>query len=194
MVECQNNLRVFNNGLQAYYDQHGRFPSVVAERPRDAAGMVVPIMMKSGVLEEVPSVRCAGNGPRFQCPLTLDEARAMAPEEFFRQAPNLVPSYAYSLGHKDANGNYYGPSIPEGQQKSDVPLMADGPPADGGMGNSTNHGGTGQNILFADGHVRFITVRNIGVGNDDIYLNKANDVAAGLDPCDTVLGASAARP
>jgi prepilin-type processing-associated H-X9-DG protein len=194
IVECQNNLRVFNNALQTYHDQHRTFPSVVSERPRDAAGMVVPILANAGVLREPASVRCPGNGPGFSCPLTLDQARALAPDEFFRQAGNLVPSYAYSLGHRDEEGNYYGPRVPEGQQASDFPLMADGPPLESGSGNSMNHGGAGQNVLFADGHVRFVTLRTVGFQNDDIYVNKANKVAAGLDPFDTVLGPSAAKP
>ena len=107
---------------------------------------------------------------------------------------NLNPSYAYSLGHKDEDGNYYGPTVPEGFQACDFPLLADGPPADGGLGNSNNHGGKGQNVLFADGNVRFVNLRTIGFQNDDIYRNKANQVAAGLDPCDPVLGSSATKP
>lgn len=194
MIECENNLRVFNVALQTFHDQHHKYPSVVVERPRDAAGMVVPILAKAGVLPALASVRCPGSGPGVPCPLTLDEARALSPEEFFRQARYLVPSYAYSLGHRDDEGNYHGPTIPEGQQASDFPLMADGPPADGGSGNSGNHGGAGQYVLFADGHVRFVNIRNVGFQKDDIYLNKAYKVAAGLGPFDTVLGPSGAKP
>jgi hypothetical protein len=114
--------------------------------------------------------------------------------DFYRQADKLVPSYAYSLGHRDEDGNYYGPMIPDGQEAADVPLMADSPPEDGGPGNSDNHGGTGQWVLFADGHARFIKERTAGKLKDDIYRNKANLVAAGLDPCDIVLGPSASKP
>lgn len=194
MIECENNLRVFNVALQTFHDQHHKFPSVVVERPRDAAGMVVPILANAGVLPALASVRCPGSGPGVPCPLTLDEARALPPDEFFRRASFLVPSYAYSLGHRDEDGNYHGPTLPEGQQASDFPLMADGPPADGGPGNSGNHGGAGQYVLFADGHVRFVNIRNVGFQKDDIYLNNAFKVAAGLGPFDTVLGHSGARP
>jgi hypothetical protein len=194
MVECENNLRVLSSGLQTYHAQHHAFPSVVAERPRDAAGMVVPILAKAGVLPELTNVRCPGNGPAISCPLTLDVARVLAMEDFDRQAPNLFPSYAYSLGHRDEEGNYCGPMVPDGQPASEFALMADSPPPDGGPGNSWNHGRAGQWVLFADGHAQFATLRNIGFQKDDIYLNKDNKVAAGLDPCDTVLGPSAARP
>jgi len=192
--ECENNLRVFNGALQTYNDTHRQFPSVVAERPYDAAGMVVPILANAGVLPELANVRCPGNGPGAPCPMTLEQAKQLSPDDFFRQASSLVPSYAYSLGHRDEDGNFFGPTIPEDQLASEVPLMADCPPRDGGLGNSDNHGGTGQYVLFADGHARFVTLRNIGFQKDDIYLNKDKKVAAGLDPCDTVLGSSAAKP
>ncbi len=194
IVECQNNMRVFNDALQVYHDHHGRYPSVVEERPRDAAGMVAPILVSSGVMPDPASVRCPGNGPGFPCPITLEQARSSSLADFVLQAGNLLPSYAYSLGHRDDEGNYFGPAVPEGQQDTDFPLFADAPPAAGGLGNSDNHGGTGQNVLFADGHVRFVTIRTIGFNQDDIYTNKANQVAAGLDPLDIVLGPSAAKP
>ncbi len=194
MVECENNLRVLNNALQTYHDQHRQFPSVVGEHPRDAAGMVIPILANAGVLPDAASVRCPGSNAAASSPMTLAEARSLSPEEFFRQAANLVPSYAYSLGHKDNEGNYHGPTLPDDQDASSFPLMADAPPLDGGMGNSNNHRGKGQVVLFADGHVQFVNMRTVGYQKDDIYLNKANKVAAGLDPHDTVLGPSAARP
>jgi hypothetical protein len=194
MAECENNMRAFNTGLQTYHDHHGQFPSVVVERPRDAAGMVVPILASAGVLPELTNVRCPGDGPGIPCPMTLEQARSLSPDDFFRRAGKLVPSYAYSLGHRDDEDHYFGPAVPEGRQASDFPLMADSPPANGGPGNSPNHGGVGQFVLFADGHIRFVTIRNIGFQKDDIYRNKEDKVAAGLDPCDTVLGASAAKP
>jgi len=194
MAECENNLRAFSDGLQGYHDTHGQFPSVFAERPRDAAGMVVPILANAGVLPAVANVRCPGSGPGAACPLTLKQARALSLEEFILQASKLVPSYAYSLGHRDDEEHYFGPAVPDGQQASDFALMADGPPLDDDMGNSPNHGGTGQFVLFADGHVRFVTLRTIGFQKDDIYRNKDNKIAAGLDPCDTVLGSSSAKP
>jgi prepilin-type processing-associated H-X9-DG protein len=58
--------------------------------------------------------------------------------------------------------------------------------------NSINHGGAGQNVLFADGHVQFLPQRTFG--EDDIFLNRDRKVAAGLDATDIVLGYSAARP
>src|SRR5262249_988438 len=137
-IDCENNLRVFNTALQNYFDLNGKFPSVVAEKPRHAAGMVVPILSKAGVLPESSNVRCPGRGPVVSCPLTLEQAYALSPEEFFRQAESLIPSYAYSLGYRDDQGRFFGPTVPEGELKSAFPLMADEPPLDGGLSNSNN--------------------------------------------------------
>ena len=45
IAECQNNLRVFYNGLKTYADQNeGKLPNIGAvEPPRNVAGMVLPI-------------------------------------------------------------------------------------------------------------------------------------------------------
>ena len=73
--------------------------------------------------------------------------------------------------------------------------MADAP-AGGSpfLGNSANHGGEGQNVLFLDGHMVFCKTRNVGIEGDDIYLNRAGRQAAGLDAKDAVLGGDACSP
>ena len=71
--------------------------------------------------------------------------------------------------------------------------MSDRPPRDQGLGNSPNHGGAGQNVLFQDGSVRFITNRSLNF-DDDIFRNKAGKIEAGTDANDAVLGPSAVIP
>lgn len=192
ITSCQNNLRVFYEGLQAYRNAHGKFPNVAAQpEPNKVAGIVVPVLLSAGVLPANNSIRCPANGPTAVCPLTLDQLRALPGDEFLKKATTLLPCYAYSLGYRDAAGNYQGPTATDEQPDSLLPIMAD-TVQDGPV--SRNHGGTGQNVLFADGHVRFATSPNVGFRGDDIYRNKAGQVAAGLDCHDTVLGASASRP
>ena len=101
--------------------------------------------------------------------------------------------YAYSLGYQDKDGTKFGPGVSPIGTWSQTPLMADRPPAEGLPFNSINHGGAGQNVLFADGHVVFLPKRTI-VGEDDIFVNQHDRVAAGVGPRDIVLGYSAARP
>jgi hypothetical protein len=45
-----------------------------------------------------------------------------------------------------------------------------------------------------DGHFKFCTTPTVGVSGDDIYVNRSNRAAAGMDLLDTVLGASGFHP
>jgi prepilin-type processing-associated H-X9-DG protein len=153
--------------------------------------MVVPILHHSGKLKPKPVV-CPGIKDPKPTFLPLEQLRSMDVETFARHAAELNPTYAYSLGFLD-NGQYQPPMKTHVGMRSLTPLMADAL-CDGADGNSLNHGGEGQNVLFQDGHVKFVKVRSVGYEGDDIYWNKAYKVAAGLDRFDTVLGYSAAKP
>jgi prepilin-type processing-associated H-X9-DG protein len=191
LVECQNNLRVFHQALKTYEDQHKQLPSL-AQAPRNVAGMIVPVLNEAGTLPATFSVRCPGHGPFQTCSLTLDEIRAMTPEQFSQHAPNLLMSYAFTLGYRDENGVWHAISRLDDAGENAVLIFADNPPPSIATGNSLNHASKGQNVLYLDGHVRFLTARTLA--GDDIYLNRANRVAAGLDSRDFVLGASDAKP
>ncbi len=193
MLACQNNLKQFYTALQTYRDQHGRLPDVTADPKHPVAGMVVPILADAGVLPKSASIRCPGNGSPLGCQVTLAALKAMSADEFDVHAPLLSRCYAYSLGYRGPAGSYHLPGDNTQQPSSRVPVMADRPPPDALPGNSGNHGGAGQNILFLDGSVRFASNRTLGRA-DDIFLNRDQRVAAGLDAADTVLGFSAARP
>ncbi len=192
-LACQNNLREFFGALQSYHDVHRTFPNVQAEgEPRNVAGLLVPILVDHGALNPRISVRCPGKGAPRPCPLTLAQLRVLPEDEFLQQAPALLSCYAYSLGYFDQDKYYPAQLDPDQQLNSRLPLMADAPPPE--AGNSRNHGGGGQNVLFQDGRVQFTTLRKIGVDGDDIFLNQDSKVAAGRGKYDTVLGSSAARP
>jgi prepilin-type processing-associated H-X9-DG protein len=199
LVECKNNLRQYYIALQKYHEQNGKFPDIAKQSPRDVAGIFVPILADAGTLPASASIRCPGIGSPMSCQFTLASLRTMSDDEFALRSPCLALCYAYSLGYRDETGAYHGPGdIPHGSW-SQTPIMADRPPAEGilsnegSLSNSMNHGGTGQNVLFADGHVQFLPKRTLGV-EDDIFLNRDRKVAAGLDATDIVLGHSAARP
>jgi len=194
IAECQNNLHVFYTALKTYGVHHeNKLPNVAAmERPRNVAGMVVPILMDAGTLSADANVGCPGKSQRRTCPMTLEDLKMLDAETFKQRAQDLICCYAYSLGHQDKSG-YHGPSF-DVEQPARWPIMADAPPRDPSQGNSANHGGEGQNVLFLDGHVGFFPTRAVGIDGDDIYLNRDGRQAAGLAPTDTVLGSSASSP
>jgi hypothetical protein len=197
-VSCQNNLREVYAGLRDYSERHrGAFPDVkaISAAPRDFTGMVFPFVQAEAGLKHPFPTPCPGN-PMEGGPITktFDELHRMPLEEFECYKPRLGANYAYSLGHTD-NGRSIGP-IHDPALASVTALVADRPPVGidrGASGNSPNHAGRGQNVLYMDGHSAFMSRRHLG-GDDDIYLNRDCKVAAGKDRRDTVLGDSASKP
>jgi prepilin-type processing-associated H-X9-DG protein len=199
ITTCQNNLRQFYGALKSFSElHHNNFPNVAEvslPKKRQVAGLVVPILASSGQLDAATSIRCPGTGGGPFCSsLTLEKVQEMSDEQFTLQAVMLACSYGYSLGYRDEEGQLQGPRYTSDRPNAQLPLMSDCPPVDPRMGNSTNHDGQGQNVLYADGHVCFCTSRYVGVGGDDIFVNRAHQVGAGLDLLDTVIGRSGARP
>jgi hypothetical protein len=200
LIECKYNLqKIYTSGLRPYCDIHsGHFPSVAnaTERSeRNIAGLVYPILYDSKFLSPDVSVRCPGAVGLGVSPYGLDEIKRMNKESFECWANHLHHSYAYTLGYKSGvKGQVVGLRLEEGKPSSQMPLMADSAPLDPKIGNSPHHGGHGQNVLYCDGHIVFCPNRNAGYEKDDIYLNRAGKVAAGLDWTDTVLSSSLAPP
>ncbi len=189
MVECQENLRKFHVALRTYQDQHHQLPSI---DQRNVAGFIVPMLQEAGVLPADFSVRCPGHGTFQACSLTLDEIKAMTPEQIALHAPNLLASYAFTLGYRDDNGIWHPVNRADDVGDNAVLVFADSPPPGITPGNSRNHAGRGQNVLFLDGRVQFLSLRTFA--GDDIYLNSANRVAAGNGVRDFVLGGPNAKP
>jgi hypothetical protein len=191
---CKANLSSFWTSLQAYSDNHdGRYPQV---QGRDGAlgyaGSFVPVLKDAGVLPPNVQVNCpaVGAGPLPTHSVADLEALAHGqPEELRKVMRTLVPGYAYSLGFEDG-GRLYGPHRGLGDLN---PLLADRP-TDSADGNSLNHHGKGQNVLYIGGNVRWCVNRHVGEEMDDIYLNRCYERRAGLDRADTVLGPSDSRP
>ncbi len=193
--QCENNLRQLWSGLSAYQTQRQALPDV-ASTSRPAAGMVIPMLRDAGVLPAQLMAFCPSAADGVAClNVGLHELANMPGRDFEKAAPRLLPGYAYSLGFRDDAGRLHGPasSLPD-VAAAQLPLLADAPANPMALGNSANHSGRGQNVLFTDGHVAFMTTRAAGLPGDDIYLNQANKVAAGLGTRDVVLGTGGASP
>jgi hypothetical protein len=191
---CQNNLRLWWVALEQYSGQNNHsFPRVEAEKSRSFAGVFVPILQDAHLVTPEMSVTCPGSGPFQEVPLYSTPQIAAAyqsnPQGYIAMLPTVGGSYAYSLGYIE-NGKLKSLRDDDGDL---LPIMADRPPR-GLSGNSPNHGGYGQNVLYIGGNVSWCTGRNVGVELDDIYLNKSGRLQAGEGRNDTVLGPSEASP
>ena len=200
-VACQENLRELYTAIDGYSRDHGGYIPKVAlavAPPRDVAGVYVVMLRENGQLQGKTHVECPLQGQVCLSPASREEVENMAPEEFQHFAAQMAEGcYAYSLGYRDAWGTH---SLRREPLQTDNPylaILADRPPPNvgaGDKGNSPNHAGRGQNVLFLDGHCRFCTTRTVGYNEDDIYVNYENKVATGKCRQDTVLGAGNARP
>jgi hypothetical protein len=176
-VACQANLMTLHQGLGGYADVNGgRFPEVGTEAHPVAASFV-SALAEAG---QVPP------GFRPACP-----AAGGTPVVDARTIPTTAVGYAYTLGHRGADGLVLGPRRALGSDEENdlIPVCADIPA--GAAGAPHSHG---QNVLYAGGNVRFTTVPTVGVNGDDIYRNLLGRVAAGVDRADAVLGVGSDRP
>jgi prepilin-type processing-associated H-X9-DG protein len=188
---CQNNERVAGEDLLHYASEHkDRFPNAADPNlaPRNRAGIFVPVLYQEEGLNSF-TTRCPGNGPPAHCQWSVPQLKGMSNDEFEKIAPQLSRCYAYTLGFKKdaAIEGLCCDGFP-------MPIMSDRPPRGDQLfssDNSPNHGGTGQNVLFTDGHVEFLTKRTIA--GDDIYLNRFSRVAPGQNSRDAVLAVSETR-
>lgn len=169
VTACQNHLRQLYHSLDAYADLHqNRFPQVGEDPPYNTAASFVSELQLAGVL---PSPAESG------CPA----------------GPGELVTYAYTLGHADETGRLRGPMRdPDQPGWGYLPLAADRP-ALGRRTPNPDHG-SGQNVLFAGGNVRFCTSANVGIDGDDIYRNQLGMVGRGVNVFDAVLGVGGDRP
>jgi type II secretory pathway pseudopilin PulG len=191
-VACANNLRTFWGALQEYSDQHDRaFPMIEQQGARSVAGAFVPILRDAGTVGNTMLVSCPARPTQTELTgsslVDLQAAYDQGEEEFSRLARDLAGGYAYTLGYRNG-ATLVGLTADD---PDTLPILADVP---AGIGNSLNHGGAGQNVLYIGGDVRWCNLRTVGEDLDDIYVNKQNLLLAGVNHSDTVLGPGDARP
>lgn len=80
-----------------------------------------------------------------------------------------------NLDHNLVLGADMGPSWNRVKNSPDNPTAAPGTKAS----NSKNHGGKGQNVLYADGHTVFATTNRVGAQNDNIYTARSDAIWVG---------------
>lgn len=198
IVVCANNLRAIGMALSDYSEAHnGYFPYVPPEGRLAVAGIYGPTLLQSQYVTEPTILFCPADhhSPRPDPP-DLARFLQLAPD-----SPHLVDyqqmiggSYGYGMGYRDEQRIYRGA---RNQRRAHFAMMADQPPRpESGAGslNSPNHGGSGQNVWYEDGHVRWVLSRTVGVRRNDIFINDEGQIAAGVGPNDSIIGCSEAGP
>ena len=92
-------------------------------------------------------------------------------------------SYGYNIGYV-SNGRY---QTTKNLRRSTFAILADAPAAASPY-HSLNHEGRGQNVLFEDVHVQYLTTCKAHGCSDNIFVNDDGKRAPGLHRNDAVIG------
>jgi len=186
---CTFNLHQLGFSLSQYSGVHGAYPYVPPSAPAARAGTFAVLLHDQQMLDGISNLDCPGNGTsKLAAPLPHYSELRRA-EERDAKCPNCLHhlDYAYNLGYRHPTGK---PGPISSRLQAVIPLLADNPAhADGKIleGNSPNHGGSGQNVLYSDGHVSWHPTRRLSPHDSDLYLNEFRHATPGVNPSDAVL-------
>jgi hypothetical protein len=185
-VACVFNLQQLGLGLAQYGLQHRVYPY----SPRATSGSFATMLHDTGLLHDLSTLDCPCNGACQQ--VALPDHRVLTNpkvDDPGRYRKFLGWDYAYHAGYRDGTGPVHPLATP---CSSRIPLLADQPPHQAEArrilpGNSPNHGGLGQNVLFTDLHVDWHNTRSLGPHDSDMFLNDVQQPGPGLRLLDAVL-------
>ncbi len=211
--KCQNNLREIGRSMYSYASNNrGQFPTT---RPSQSPHRR-PDVTNSGHASTQPFSE-TGPAPnnipaalfllirtektpayRFICPATesavADRFGGLSPLER-SNFTDVKKNLTYGMQNPYANDTTLAAGFKWGPQwlPANFALIADIGPAPvskfpPSLGNSPNHDGDGQNILYVDGSVEFRTTPLAGIENDHIYRTRLNTILdSAQDPTDSIL-------
>lgn len=186
---CGFNLQQLGIGLSQYAALHGHYPYAPSDQPNAATGTFAVTLHDSDLLHDLSTLDCPCNG-KSQHETTLphlDKLPKLSTESPERYRKMLHWDYAYHAGYRHPSGR---PGPVPAKLSSQVPLLADQPAHHLGEileGNSPNHDGRGQNVLFTDGHVSWHETRRVTPNDVDLFLNEQRQPGPGVDVHDAAL-------
>lgn len=190
---CGYNLQQLGRALWHYGSQHDHYPFAAGKNAKAPAGAYVAMLNDSGLISEpelTSLLDCPCNGAQLKHPPLppFDALCGLQTTDPQRCRAVLCSDYAYNVGYRHPSGKV----VPvNAVHTARVPLLGDQPPLEGLRtapdGNSLNHGGRGQNVLYSDLHVGWHNTRRISPTDDDMYLNARHEIGPGLRSDDVAL-------
>jgi len=189
---CLFNLQQLGNSLGQYASLHPFLPYPPSNRSDAPTGTFASILHDAGVLDNASLLDCPCNGRHLHGAsaelVSFDQSEHIRRNDPARYQGMLCWDYAYNVGYLHSSGH---PGPLEVKHSSHIPVIADQPNHENFLtiknGNSPNHGGRGQNVLFGDGSVQWFRSRNGGPLDPDIFLNNNHQPRPGVHFGDSVL-------
>jgi hypothetical protein len=185
---CQNNLRQLGFALASYAEVNsGSFPRIPTEGNRAFAGIFVPLLKDGGFLADSTNLSCPASDvvsrhPQWSIPKLTDIDTAQG-ESWAELKSSASGGFGYNVGW--IQGDQYRGVV--NRQRPFFAIASDAPSQLETDQQSDNHGRRGQNVLYEDGHYRFLQRCSGSECVDDLFRNRAGRVAPGLDENDTVI-------
>jgi len=192
-ASCTYNLQRLGQALWLYGSHHQHFPTAAEVNGKAPVASFLAMLNDEHKLSvadldsiECPSVVKAHNHQPLPDFDTLTRLHADDPE---RVKHILCTNYAYNPGYRSGPSNEIIPIAAD--LTSRIPLLGDAPQHRDYQvilaGNSPNHGGRGQNVLYTDLHVGWHNTRRLSPTDPDMYLNNDYKLAPGLSAHDSIL-------
>ncbi|WP_165221547.1 hypothetical protein [Aquisphaera insulae] len=190
MAGCVFNLEQLGKSFAQYASIKQSYPYPPGQKTDAPAGTFATFLHDAGVLTDLSVLDCPHNG-RQKAPRELpsfeqtEEIQRTDPDRYARLFPW---DYAYNVGYRQGSGR---PGPVESRPAMAIPVVADAPAHEDFArilpGNSPNHGGRGQNVLYSDGSVRHLPTRRVSPHDQDLFLNNRNELQPGLDEQDSAI-------
>lgn len=197
---CQNKLSQIGTALSDYgKHRHGILPEIPQSGRLAVAGIYAPKLLEDGIVADPQLFVCDASESRCQeraeaIPAwgKLVELEQSNGDQLDKVLASMGGSYAYNLGY-EAEGKIQTVSLGNRSRPTFV-IIADTPCPQRGYSQSSNHVGDGQNVLYEDLHVGYVTSCQTPDGRDNFYRNEKGLIAAGTHEDDAVVGCSSASP
>ena len=189
---CEKNLLSLGRSLAQYSQLHdGRFPRVPRSGKLAVAGMYAPTLQAAGLLDP-REVICPARGncsaAEYRIP-SVAEVETAEGDQLRDLQSRMGGSYCYAFGYVE-NGRYIGP---RNRARATYAVMSDATEQHPAL-RSCEPECRGQNVLFEDGHVSFLTTCRLSGSSDHIFQNAMGMIGAGIGPDDAVVAPSGASP
>ena len=194
LTACKDNLAKIGLALANYQDINQMIVPVSYSGNRGVAGVYAPTLLDAGLVEDESMFFCPGRGASETTNVaripTLKEIDSADCQRIRELQKRMGGHYSYTLGYILENEYHSERQL----GRACLVVLADNACPNLSGTASNHHSGKGQNVLFGDLSVRFVSIDTSDPCFDVIYVNDNGITAAGVGPDDNVVAPSYARP